>query len=113
MPRILGRLAIELLSPREVGFTFVVLAVTGCLAARRRRLGDAAPLLAAIALGLVAIVAFVASKPGDQLDGFLRHGVGRYLSQWLGVAWLACGLMWAKMATATPPRAIAPHDGGR
>lgn len=105
MPRILGRLAIELLSPREVGFTFVMLAVTGCLAARRRRLGDAAPLLAAIALGLVAIVAFVASKPGDQLDGFLRHGIGRYLSQWLGVAWLACGLMWAKMATTTPSSA--------
>lgn len=104
-PRILGRVAIELLSPREVGFSFVVLGVTAAIAARRRRLGDAAPLLAAIALGLVAIVAFVASKPAEQLDGFLRHGIGRYLAQWLGVAWLACGLMWARMAAAPTPAA--------
>lgn len=109
MPRILGRLAIELLSPRGVGFTFAVVVATGVVAARRRRLGDAAPLLAAIALGLVAIAAFVASKPADQLVGFLRHGVGRYVSHWLGVAWLACGLMWARLGATTP----SPVHGAR
>lgn len=105
VPRVVGCLALELLSLRDVGFTFVVLGVTAGIAARRRRLGDAAPLLAAIALGLLAIAAFVAGKPADQVDNYLQHGMRRYLSQWLGVAWLACGLMWARMAKATPSSA--------
>jgi hypothetical protein len=93
LPAVLARTGFELVSVREVGFTFLAL-VAGLWAVRRHGLPrHVRPLLVAMGLGIAAVMVFVLTRPPQSLDSFLRQGIGRYLAHWLGVAWLCVGLL--------------------
>lgn len=86
---------------RKLGGSFVVLAVALVVVRLDRSralrppgtLPSVAPLLALLGLGLLAIVLFLLTRPAEQLGLFLREGTVRYLSQLLGVVWLAIGML--------------------
>lgn len=101
LPRIAGRVLYEAIHPVKVGLTFLLPAAVA-LALRRRgiALDGVGALLAAIGVGLLAILAFVALGPAHLRDDFLRTGVDRYVSQWVGVAWLAAGALLARCRPA-------------
>lgn len=104
LPRITARVLYEAIHPVKVGLTFLLPAVAAALLRRRgRALGAAGTALAAIGLGMGAVLAFVALGPAHLRGDFLRTGVDRYLAQWVGVGWLAAGALLAELA----PRAAA------
>jgi hypothetical protein len=93
---------------RKLGLTFVILAVAMLVALRRRRLGAATPLCALLLLAGAAIATFLATRPAAELELFLDEGLVRYTAQWIGVAWLAIGLLLVELERAPDP---APGSG--
>jgi hypothetical protein len=86
---------------RKLGGSFVVLAAA-LVAVRLERVRAArtaasvpsvTPLLALLGCGLLAVVLFLLTRPAEDLGLFLREGTVRYLSQLLGVVWLAIGML--------------------
>ncbi|MCA8974793.1 MAG: hypothetical protein KDC98_08725 [Planctomycetes bacterium] len=98
VPAILGHGLQNLVFVRKLGLTFVILIATVIVVARRVGLGPTRPLLLAIVIGNLAIMVFMASRPGANLELFLREGLVRYTAQWAGVCWLAIGLLWSRLS---------------
>lgn len=101
---ILGGGIANLVFVRKLGLTFAILIAAWVLARRRGGVGLAGPPLWAILSGHVAILAFLACRPYEALDLFLREGLVRYMAQWIGVCWLAIGLLWL------PPEPVRALD---
>ena len=95
--QVVGTLAEHLVWMRKFGLSFVVVVVVAAWVLReRRRPGSRWPALAPVFAYLVAwltvVFLFLVALPAAQLPLFLREGTGRYLSQVLGVVWLAIGI---------------------
>lgn len=103
LPSIVGQGLLTLVHVRKLGLTFVLAVVTVVLVSRRCGLGPLRPLLVALLLAGTAIVLFVADRPPETIDLFLREGMARYTAQWIGVAWLLIGLGWARLAAHPEP----------
>lgn len=100
---------------RKFGGSFVVLAVA-LVVVRLARVGGArsaatlpsvAPLLAVLGCGLLAIVLFLLTRPAEDLGLFLREGTVRYLSQLLGVVWLAIGMLLHRQCVGSDEAGVA------
>ena len=112
LPAILGQGMLNLVHVRKLGLTFVLVIATAWIVHRRCGLGPLRPLLAALLLAGTAIVLYLADRPPQAIDLFLREGMVRYTAQWIGPAWLLIGLGWARLATHPSPstgRTTAPR----
>ncbi|MGA0869918.1 MAG: hypothetical protein ACO3UM_13405, partial [Planctomycetota bacterium] len=103
LPAIAGQGVLTLVQVRKLGLTFVLAAATVVVVSRRCGLGSLRPLLAALLLAGTAILLFLADRPPEAIDLFLREGMVRYTAQWTGVAWLLIGLGWARLAAHPGP----------
>lgn len=104
-PKILGQGLLTLVQVRKLGLTFVLVAATAVVVSRRCGLGPLRPLLVALFLAGTAIVLYLADRPPEAIDLFLREGMVRYTAQWIGPAWLLIGLGWARLAAHPEPAA--------
>jgi len=112
LPAILGQGLLNLVHVRKLGLTFVLVAATAFIVSRRCGLGPLRPLFAALVLAGTAIVLYLADRPPEAIDLFLREGMVRYTAQWVGPAWLLIGLGWARLAAHPVPateRTLAPR----
>ncbi len=106
LPAIAGQGVLTLVQVRKLGLTFVLAAATVVVVSRRCGLGSLRPLLAALLLAGTAILLFLADRPPEAIDLFLREGMVRYTAQWTGVAWLLIGLGWARLAAHPGPASL-------
>jgi hypothetical protein len=91
LPDIVATWLLQIVHVRRFGLLFLLLFLL-VIAAKRPR-ADVVPPLLLLGAGLLSIGILLLALPPDSLQIFLREGTTRYFLQFVGVAWLATGLL--------------------